>query len=92
MQHAADEPTAMWGAEDLAQLGLDRPPSEPPKGPAQPAKPGRRDPSVRVTLDRNAPTPTAATPKRSQSVQWTLTIVGALLLAAVAFFVVRALR
>ena len=93
MSHAADEPTAMWGGDMLEQLGLDRPPSEPPKPAAQPT--ASKGSSVQVSLDptpsRAAPTKPAPKP-RSQAVQWVVLIVGALALAAAAFFLVRALR
>lgn len=89
MSHAADEPTAMWGGDMLEELGLDRPPSEPPHGAAQPAQSKRS--SVQVTLgDSPAGSKKAAPP--SQAVQWAVLIVGALVLAAAAFFIVRALR
>jgi len=92
MAHAADEPTAMWGADELAGLDLHRAPSEPPKGPAQPSS-SRGEASVKVTLDRSVP-PARKKPtrRRSQAVQWVVTILGAIVLAVVAFFVVRALR
>ncbi len=94
--HAADEPTAMWGADDLAELGLDRAPSEPPKGPASPARASGSEASVRVSLDQIPSSPAVPkkkpTRRRSQAVQWVVTIAGAIVLAVVAFFVVRALR
>ena len=92
LSHAADEPTAMWGGDMLEQLGLDRAPSEPPKGPAQPVAP--KGASVQVSLGQaGAPkkAPNEHTP-RSQAVQWVVLVVGALALAAAAFFVVRWLR
>ncbi|MBO6933549.1 MAG: hypothetical protein JJ863_01195 [Deltaproteobacteria bacterium] len=88
MSHAADEPTAMWGGDMLDQLGIDRPPSEPPpKGLAPPSKGS----SVQVSLEPESTSAPKAAPK-SQAVQWAVLIVGALALAAVAFFLVRALR
>lgn len=91
--HAADEPTAMWGADELAGLDLDRAPSEPPKGPAQPAA-SRREASVQVALDRSVPPARKkkSSRRRREIVQWVVTIAGAIVLAVVAFFVVRALR
>ncbi len=91
MSHAADEPTAMWGGDMLEQLGLDRAPSEPPKAPAQPSSSSGSSVQVSLSSDASTPAPKKAAPK-SQAVQWAVLIVGALALAAVAFFVVRALR
>ena len=92
--HAADEPTAMWGGDMLQELGLDKAPSEPPKGPAQPSAESKGT-SVQVTLastqDGAKRSQKKAAP-RSQAVQWAVLVIGALALAAAAFFLVRALR
>jgi len=93
VSHAADEPTAMWDGDMPERLGLDRPPSEPPEPAASPT--GSAGSSVQVSFD-STPPPAAphepAPAPESQARQWAVLIVGALALAAAAFYVVRALR
>lgn len=95
--HAADEPTAMWGADALKELGLDRPPSEPPKGPATEASEGGSEGSVQLSMGAaEAPHQPVGKPgpglRGSKLLPWILTFVGAVLLAVGAYLLVRLLR
>ncbi|MCB9614137.1 MAG: hypothetical protein H6722_16995 [Sandaracinus sp.] len=83
-QHAADEPTAMWDEDALAQLGLG--------GPAEPA-PKPQGPGLAVSVETASHATAPAAPARKSSmVGWVVTVVLAIGLGVAVYFVVRALR
>jgi hypothetical protein len=85
--HAADEPTAMWDAASLQELGLDIPPLEQKEtGPATTGTGAHRAIGVELTA---AP---AAKEQGSQVMQWVVTIVLAVGLGVGVFFLVRMFR
>ena len=96
-QHAADEPTAMWGRDALKELGLDKPPSEPPPAATKKAEPPGSESRVQVSMGTaEAPHRPAGKPRSSiqggSVLTWVATLVGAIALAAVTYFVVRWMR
>ena len=96
--HAADEPTAMWGSDALAELGLAAPLEGKATGPATAGGAKGSESSIQVSLG-SAEAPHQAVGKpgpelrgKGSVVPWLLTFVGAVLLAVGAFLLVRMFR
>ena len=88
MMHAADEPTAMWDQESLDQLGLEGAPPPATRPAAGSAS------SIEVSLGAaEDPHQPVGKPRGWQGTgkSWAITLVSALLLAVVTYYVVRAL-
>lgn len=93
MSHAADEPTAMWDGDSLAELGLDKldPPASQEQAPPATAGKGGGG-SVQIDL---GPSPVGSAPPaagRSGVMAWVITLIAAAVLGTGVFFLIRHLK
>jgi DNA helicase TIP49 (TBP-interacting protein) len=87
---AADEPTAMWGADALKDLGLEEAAKAHEEPKAVVAQPALRSQTL---VTRSVPKPKTVPKRRAASAgpSWTVTIALAIAVAAGVFFGVRAI-